>query len=106
MHQGLEQDLGVTRTGKPFSARFELTTDLPEIVDLAVENLARPRFWVPHRLPRVIGQIDNREAGVAEDQRVLRECDLGAAVAVGTAVAAGGKNRAHNGASPLDWPTA
>ena len=57
-------------------ARFELRAQLAIVVDLAVEDDRVAAIGAEHRLMAVLGDVDDREAAVAEGEPAVRRVPL------------------------------
>ena len=70
---GDEEHLGVGLRGERAAERLELDAQLPVVVDLAVEHEDVPAVGRRHRLVATRGEVDDRQAGLAEDHLAPRD---------------------------------
>ncbi len=66
MHDSVEENLRVGGPSKAQPRRLELRSELPKVVDLAVEDEYEALVPRVHRLRAGIRQIQNRETAVSE----------------------------------------
>jgi hypothetical protein len=91
--KGLDNDLAVGSRKKLVSNSFELFAQFLVVVDAAVEHQGQPEVAVDHRLPATRGQVDDRQAPVAERERTVRDD----AVGIGAAGRHGTRHPGHRG---------
>ena len=68
---GAQDDLGVAVGEEAVAEALQHRAQLGVVVDRAVEDQRQAEFGIDHRLARAFGQIDDRQAAVAEGGRAI-----------------------------------